>query len=135
MTNINTLLPKRLLNPLRLFVILFCIFILWASLRSSAGGIDIPHFDKAMHLGVYGVLAFCVNFAWPRFHKIITWFSCILYGGLLELAQGTLTIGRTASFWDFVANATGAAMALIFIMMIEKTMFKSKDKPRENAEL
>jgi len=38
---------------------------------------------------------------------------CALFGAALEVAQGLLTAGRTASGWDAFANSFGAALGVL----------------------
>ena len=118
MSTNKTLLPDYLIKPLQVFMPLYSLFIFWASLRPSLGEQVIPHLDKLMHFGVYGLLALGFNFAWPNFSKIKIWIGCLVFGGIIEIAQGTLTHNRTPSFLDFVSNGLGAAIALLFALLI-----------------
>ena len=118
----ESFLPVSIVKSLRVFVPLFCLFILWASLTSSPGGISIRHADKVMHVGVYGLLAFATSLAWPYVSKLKIGLACLSYGGILEIAQGALSTGRVASFWDFVANGVGAVIALLFVMVINRKL-------------
>jgi len=109
-------LPASLRLSLRVFVGLFIAFITWVSLRSPSTEIaTFPHFDKLAHAGVYGVLAFTASLAWPAISKPRIFMGCLLYGGAMEVAQGTLTSSRMPSILDFVANGFGAAMALCIL--------------------
>jgi len=118
MTASETFLPASFTKPLRIFVPLYCLFIIWASLRTSTGSGAFLHFDKVLHAGVYGLLAMTVSLAWPQFSKVKIWIGCLLYGGCIEIAQGTLTAGRTPSILDFVSNGFGAFTALVFISVL-----------------
>ena len=116
----ETFLPASFTKPLRIFIPLYCLFITWASLRPSTGDEILFHIDKFLHAGVYGLLAMTVSLAWPQFSKIKIWIGCLLYGGCIEIAQGTLTTGRILSFGDFVANSFGAFMALVVITVLNQ---------------
>lgn len=117
----KTILSDSLIKSLRFVMPIYSLFIIWASLRTSTGGgWSIPHFDKVLHAGVYGLLALGVSLAWPHLSKIKIGLACLLYGGLMEIAQATLTAGRTPSFGDFIANGIGAAIALFFVLFISK---------------
>lgn len=118
MTPNETILPASLIKPLRVLMPLYCLFIIWASLRTSSGEQSIQHLDKLMHAGVYGGLAFGVSLTWPNLSKIKIGIFCLLFGGLMEVAQGMLTASRVPSFWDFTANGFGAAAALITVIFI-----------------
>lgn len=74
---------------------------------------DVPHLDKLLHFGGFAVIAGAAAFgaALPRaarLHGLIF----VLGGGAIELAQGALDIGRTASAPDFIADALGVAAGL-----------------------
>ena len=118
----ESFLPVSIVKSLRVFVPLFCLFILSASLITSPSNMPQNHFDKVMHLGVYGLLAFVTSLAWPRLSKLKIGLACLSYGGILEIAQGALSTGRVASFWDFVANGVGAVIALLFVVVINRKL-------------
>ncbi len=120
MTVHETFLPASLIKPLRFFMPLYCLLIIWASLLPSTDGQTIPHIDKLFHFGIYGLLASGFSLAWSHLSKVKIWIGCLLYGGLMEVAQATLTHDRTPSFLDFMANGIGAAIALFFVVLINQ---------------
>ena len=120
MTASETFLPASFTKPLRIFIPLYCLFIIWASLRPSTGDEIFFHIDKVLHAGVYGLLAMTVSLAWPQLSKVKIWISCLLYGGCIEIAQGTLAAGRILSFGDFVANGFGAFAALVLVVVLNR---------------
>lgn len=50
----------------------------------------------------------------------------LLYGGLMEILQETLTTNRTGSWYDFIANSTGVVLCdlLIYTTPLKKIFFK-----------
>lgn len=122
MSAFESFLPVSIVKSLRVFVPVFCLFVLWASLITSPSNMPEHHFDKVMHAGVYGVLAFAASLAWPHISKLKIGLACLIYGGGLEIAQGALTTGRVASFWDFLANGVGAVIALLFVMVLNRKL-------------
>ncbi len=114
---------------------------LWALLILVLCGIpgrDIPHisflellsFDKFVHAGIFFVLilltvrGFLLQTTFLKLQqnpKLIAFIICVIYGGLLEIMQGTLFEQRTASVFDFIANSFGASVGLLFYNQIEKT--------------
>lgn len=112
----------------------------WALLILILCGIpgkDIPHisflellsFDKFVHAGIFFVLllltvrGFLVqsNFSQlKKSAKFIALLICILYGGSLEIMQGTLFIDRSADVFDFIANTFGATMGVLVYDWMEK---------------
>ncbi len=113
--------------------------LLWALIifiLCAIPGRDIPHvsflelisFDKFVHAGVFFVLivltirGFLLQNSFTRLQrsaKISAFVICIIYGGLLEIMQGTLFEGRSASWFDIIANSFGAAMGLLLYKHIE----------------
>ena len=113
---------------------------LWALVILVLCGIpgkDIPHisflellsFDKFVHAGVFFVLmilslrGFLVQTRFIKLQqsaKIIALLMCIAYGALMELMQGTLFEGRSASVLDIVANSFGCIVGLLLYKQIEQ---------------
>ncbi|MGB3946760.1 MAG: VanZ family protein [Bacteroidia bacterium] len=113
---------------------------LWALVILILCGIpgkDIPHisflellsFDKFVHAGVFFVLiTLCLRgfLLQTRFLKLqqsakqIALVFCILYGVLMEVMQGTLFEGRSASLLDIVANSFGCVVGLLLYKKIEQ---------------
>lgn len=114
--------------------------ILWALVILVLCGLpgkDIPHisflellnFDKFVHaciffglilLTVRGFLLQTTFLKIQQSAKTIAFIGCVAYGGLLEVMQGTLFEGRSASLADFIANTFGCCMGLLFYKQIEK---------------
>lgn len=113
---------------------------LWALIILVLCGIpgkDIPHisflellsFDKFVHAGVFFVLmilslrGFLVQTRFATLQqsaKPIALIMCITYGALMELMQGTLFEGRSASVLDIVANSFGCVVGLLLYKKIEQ---------------
>lgn len=105
-------LPVSLRLPLRVSLWGYSLFIIWASLRPSGSGGTIHHLDKFMHMLVYAGLAFGMAAAWPKLSKAKVFWACVVFGGIMELAQGVIGLGRTASLYDALANSVGTALGL-----------------------
>jgi len=86
-----------------------CSLILFISMWSTSAAPNINNMDKVYHAGAYAVLTGVMIFAWPR--RALPFIFCVsfLFGAAIELLQGTMTIGRTASIFDALANGVGAA--------------------------
>ena len=110
--------------PLCLGLGLYVLFIIWQSLAPAGTGGGIPHLDKVLHALVYGVLAAGICLAWPKLSKAVILVGCIALGGVLEIAQGTMPLGRTASVWDGLANAAGAVLAIVLIIILTRKFAK-----------
>ena len=105
-------LPASFRAPLRFGVGVYSLFIVWASLRPAGTGDAIPHLDKILHLLVYAVLALGMALAWPKLSQIKVFWTCVVFGGVMELAQGFIGTGRTASLLDGLANSLGVAIGV-----------------------
>lgn len=113
---------------------------LWALIILILCGIpgrDIPHisflellsFDKFVHAGIFFILILLVirgfllqtNFSNLQHHaKFIAFIICIIYGGSLEIMQGTLFVERSADVFDFIANSVGCLVGLFLYNGIER---------------
>ena len=113
---------------------------LWALLILILCGIpgkDIPHisflellsFDKFVHAGIFFVLLLLTvrgfllqsNFLQlKKSAKIFALLICIIYGGSVEIMQGTLFVDRSADIFDFIANTFGATMGIVLYDWMEK---------------
>lgn len=78
-------------------------------------------FDTAAHAGVFGLLAWLSWFSlrrqqrWPRLAHHPEWavlLGCFLFGGLIELLQTTMHMGRRGDVKDLIGDTLGAALAL-----------------------
>lgn len=82
--------------------------------------------DKVVHGIMFGALAGAlgIDVARRRGAVAVTWLFVVLswlavsaVGGLIELAQGAMAMGRGCEFWDFVADVAGAALGTIVIKL------------------
>ncbi len=117
---------------------------LWALLILILCGIpgrDIPHisflellsFDKFVHAGIFFVLlnlsvrGFLMQSSYSKlqsFAKPIAFIICVIYGGSLEIMQGTIFEQRSADIFDFLANSFGCIMGLLLYSWTEKIILK-----------
>jgi VanZ family protein len=79
----------------------------------------IPHLDKLIHALGYGVLAMlaCGLFA-PGNARRAALLWLLLFGGLIELAQGVWAVNRLADPWDLLANACGIGLAALLFRRV-----------------
>jgi VanZ family protein len=79
----------------------------------------IPHLDKLIHALGYGVLAIlaCGLFA-PGNARRAALLWLLLFGGLIELAQGVWAVNRLADPWDLLANACGIGLAALLFRRV-----------------
>jgi len=78
--------------------------------------------DKLIHSGVYFFTALLIICASLRYNfknvlrraRLITiWLFCVLFGGVIELLQGSMVPGRHGDWLDFLANSIGAMLAVL----------------------
>ncbi|MFO0921503.1 MAG: VanZ family protein [Pirellulales bacterium] len=78
----------------------------------------IHHSDKTLHFLAYAGLAFLLAWAFPKeakrplAHVVGAWIVATFYGAADEITQ--LAVGRSADFWDWVADTLGAMAGLVF---------------------
>ena len=82
---------------------------------------ELLSFDTAAHAGVFVVLAGLSWFSlrrqtrWPllaRYAGAIALLTSILFGGLIEVLQHTMHLGRHGDWTDLLSDAIGAALAV-----------------------
>jgi VanZ family protein len=85
--------------------------------------------DKTGHLGGYAVLGALVIRATSGVRwrgvtgrsALVAWLICVVYGASDELHQAFVP-GRTVAFDDWVADAAGAAMAILTVRVVAGLM-------------
>ena len=77
---------------------------------------DIRVSDKIEHMLAYVALSFC--FASVVVRRDWFWLVVILlaFGALIELAQGLMSLGRSADARDLLADAVGIAIGLLLAL-------------------
>ena len=109
--------------------------IIYLSLLPSGAGIltlfGIPHFDKVLHAGAYGLLAFLSAFASYKTSgpsSVQVWIIlgiCVAMGCLLEWGQYYMHAGRSFETWDMAANAVGGIGGILGFTWI-RNWFRKK---------
>ena len=104
----------------------------------------IHHSDKTLHFLAYAGLAFLLAWAFPKeakrplAHVIGAWIVATFYGAADEITQ--LAVGRSADFWDWVADTLGAMAGLVFYVglrpfwaRVRRTSWFQKSRGEESA--
>ncbi len=83
--------------------------------------VHIVNFDKFAHVFVFFVLN-SLYLIWnnrstsaKKFNPYLITFSCIAYGGLIEILQGLFYTDRYSDFFDFAANSVGCVVGLVLV--------------------
>ena len=88
-------------------------------------------FDTAAHAGVFGLLALLSWFSirrqtrWPalaRHPALIVLIGCFLFGGLIEVLQSSMHMGRQGDVKDLIGDTIGAALALGLVWPLRNRM-------------
>ena len=96
---------------------------------------ELLSFDTAAHAGVFVVLAGLSWFSlrrqtrWPllaRYAGAVTLLASILFGGLIEVLQYTMHLGRHGEWADLLSDAIGAALAVGWA-----TLWAARYKPHQ----
>ena len=91
--------------------------------------IDIPYFDKFVHLSLYLVFTLLLisdNNSKRKSNEvsvkaiILATIAAIIYGILIEVLQKYLFINRGAEIWDEVANTLGVLIAIFCYRWINR---------------
>ena len=93
---------------------------------STPKGLNFHWSDKIVHAAMYVVFSLCVCYNFYREHtnfgtlKMAAWGIAFpaLFGGLVELLQGSLTTTRSCEFADFVADIIGAVAGYLIAACI-----------------
>lgn len=100
--------------------LLWALAILCLSLTSSPPEIPGPlGWDKLLHAGAYALLAFLLiqffDYACHSINKAFwsAFFVALGYGALIEVLQWVGQAGRTAEWWDLLADALGALVGCV----------------------
>jgi VanZ family protein len=110
------------------FTILVALIILYLSLANSQTFekiplVDIPDFDKVVHLGMYFVLMSVLIFENRKTliktsRLFLTGLIPLFYGILMEILQSTITLTRSGSFFDALADAAGVLFSILLWIWI-----------------
>lgn len=93
------------------------------------GGVRVPLFegaDKVVHFMMFFAMAFAFHFDFRRGEKqvdearLMGWiFVCLsAFGGLIELAQWKMQMGRSGDWYDLIADIAGAAYGILLVWLI-----------------
>jgi VanZ family protein len=93
--------------------------------------------DKLVHFFIFGVFTFLLLWGYrEQYHTSksrykLVWIVIILgigYGGITEILQSTLFVGRHGNIYDFIANSIGSVIGILVFML-----FARKNKKDEKA--
>lgn len=115
--------------PLLWALLIFILCLFPGKYIPSVWWLELLSVDKLVHSGLFFVLVvlmtrgFTLQLSFVYLQKLplfTSFYLSVIYGGGLEIMQGMLFIGRTADVYDFIANAFGCVVALVFFSRIER---------------
>jgi VanZ family protein len=114
-----------------IFSILIALIIMYLSLANAhtfdkAPFIDIPNIDKAVHFCMYFGLMLVIilenkNSIKSNGHLFLLGLIPLSFGILMEILQATLTVTRSGSFFDALANSAGILVSILLWLWIKPT--------------
>jgi len=72
-------------------------------------------------VGAYGLFIVWASLSPAGTGGRVFW-GCVAFGAVMEVAQGLIGAGRTASLWDGLANSLGAALGVYVIVFITRKL-------------
>ena len=113
--------------PLSLFVLCVILFLSFFNPPETPFN-KVTSIDKVLHFLMYFGFCSVIWFEYYRSHRhpeakrlipgaIV---APILFSGLVEIGQQTLTPTRAADWWDFVFNTLGCLAAALFSMLVTR---------------
>lgn len=92
-------------------------------------GVSIPYLDKAVHFLMFGAMA-CVALSdiarYKGKYNVREWLAAAIFaacfGGVIEIAQSMMGLGRAAEFGDLLADSLGAFLLPLPFIGIVKSM-------------
>jgi VanZ family protein len=75
-------------------------------------------FDKIEHFTAYCGLAVWFTGIFPRARYWLVVTALLVLGLSVEIAQGVMQLGRSAEFFDMVANAAGVGVGLLLALAL-----------------
>lgn len=89
--------------------------------------VNIPHFDKIVHFGIFFILGIFVMSSLnipKRTNKMRISLICMLivflYGGLIEVLQAYFFVNRSGDFYDLIADILGGLFAVLSFYYLKK---------------
>jgi VanZ family protein len=115
-----------------IFSILVALIITYLSLANAhtfdkvSSFIDIPDIDKAVHFCMYfGLMSVIIlenrNNIKSNGHLFLLGLIPLFFGILMEILQATLTVTRSGSFFDALANSVGILVSILLWLWIKPT--------------
>ena len=96
------------------------LFILYGTLSPARYVPDLHLNDKLEHATAFFGLTFWFGGLVRRGRYFVVVLAMELLGAGIEIAQGTMGLGRDMDFWDWVADSIGVGIALAALLIISR---------------
>ncbi len=99
---------------------LFCILLATATFFALVPGPLGQIIDSGLERHILAFLALPVlaGIAWPQLSIGRLWLAFAMFGGLIELAQLWMNLGRTAEWEDWLVDCLATSIALLAVYLI-----------------
>jgi VanZ family protein len=71
--------------------------------------------DKLLHVLAFATLGLLGTFAYPRFRALLLVAGLSLFGGIIEILQGTALIHRDRDVLDWVADTIACTVVIVIL--------------------
>jgi VanZ family protein len=117
------MIKKYILSILTALVILYLSLANAHTFDKVSSFIDFPNIDKVVHFGMYFGLMSVFVFENRKIikgykHLFLIGLLPFSYGVLMEILQATLTVTRTGSVFDALANGAGILVSILLCILI-----------------
>ena len=115
--------------PLSLFILGVILFLSFFNPPETPLN-KVTNIDKVLHFLMYFGFCCVIWFEYYRSHRrpsvvrlvLGAVVAPILFSGLVEIGQQTLTPTRAAEWWDFLCNSLGCLSAVLFSLLVTRKM-------------
>ena len=94
-----------------LYFVLVAVILVIAIVPQADAPIGTPS-DKVNHIIAFFILAFLAKLLWPEKRIWVKAAWLIAFGGLIEVLQGVMAVGRNADWLDFLADVAATLVGL-----------------------
>lgn len=126
MSSTNTKLWLYFIPALLWFLLIYVLLTLPGEDFEDSSLNAIPHFDKIVHMGLFGAQLFWLCLPLAKRYKpdapILVWVTVavIIFGILMEYVQKYFTVDRSFDWTDMVADGVGAVLSYFCMRYIFK---------------
>jgi len=79
---------------------------------------EITNGDKILHFIAFSGLSFLCLMAFRKMSNAFVFLIFFLYGGIIEIIQGIYIVGRSADFFDLLADCLGVLIGIFIVRKV-----------------